>query len=46
MQTAYPQGTINPAMQRGVFAAFLLLSACFLAAALLAALDKNLTFRA
>ena len=41
MQIAFPQGTVNPALQYGMLAAFLLLFACFLAAALLAAFGRQ-----
>ncbi|HWQ06403.1 MAG TPA: hypothetical protein VN453_04230 [Feifaniaceae bacterium] len=41
MQVIYPQGSVNPALQYGMFAAFLLIFACFASAALLAAFGKQ-----
>lgn len=46
MQIACPQGTISPALQYGMLAAFLLIFGCFLAAALLAAFGKGSAYGA
>ena len=41
MQIIYPQGSINPALQYGMLAAFVLIFACFALAALFAAFGKQ-----
>ncbi|MEN6594141.1 MAG: hypothetical protein ABFC31_04200 [Clostridiaceae bacterium] len=41
MQILYPQGSINPALQYGMLAAFILIFLCFTGAALLAAFGRQ-----
>ena len=41
LQAIYPQGSINPVLQYGMLAAFALIFACFVSAALLAAFGKQ-----
>ena len=41
LQVIYPQGSINPILQYGMLAAFMLIFACFACAALLAAFGKQ-----
>lgn len=41
MQIFYPQGSINPALQYGMLAAFMLIFLCFTGAALLAAFGRQ-----
>ena len=40
LQMIYPQGSVNPALQYGMLAAFVLIFVCFASAALLAAFGK------